>query len=124
MPEKRVVWLVVLRGNEVLLERRPPSGVWGGLWSFPELPGGFVGPAQAKAHCRRVLGCEVSAVRKLAFVVHGFTHFRLLAQPVRCSVRRVRKGVCAPGCMWLALADAARAAVPAPVRALLRAIAQ
>jgi A/G-specific adenine glycosylase len=107
----------------VLLERRPPSGVWGGLWSFPELPGGFVGPAQAKAHCRRVLGCEVSAVCKLASVAHGFTHFRLLAQPVRCSVRRARKGVCAPGCMWLALADAARAAVPAPVRTLLRAIA-
>src|SRR5690554_7293762 len=37
-PEK-TTWMLILEDNEgrILLERRPPSGIWGGLWSLPEL---------------------------------------------------------------------------------------
>ncbi|MDQ1342721.1 MAG: A/G-specific adenine glycosylase, partial [Pseudomonadota bacterium] len=36
----RAAWLVVAMrgGHKVLLERRPPSGIWGGLWGLPEFP--------------------------------------------------------------------------------------
>src|SRR6185437_1759129 len=35
-PRKHVSMLVALRAGEVLLEKRPPTGIWGGLWSLPE----------------------------------------------------------------------------------------
>src|SRR5690606_23727481 len=37
-PEK-TTWMLILEDAEgrILLERRPPSGIWGGLWSLPEL---------------------------------------------------------------------------------------
>lgn len=123
LPLRRAVWLVLTRGGEVLLERRPPSGIWGGLWAFPELPGGRGSVAAAKAHCRNGLGCEVRAVRGLAPVQHGFTHFRLRARPLRCDVRLVASRAEAPGRLWLPIAEAARAAVPVPVRRLLRQLA-
>lgn len=36
-PEKNTTMLVLLEGDNVMLEKRPSTGIWGGLWSFPEL---------------------------------------------------------------------------------------
>ncbi|MGQ0545387.1 MAG: A/G-specific adenine glycosylase [Betaproteobacteria bacterium] len=102
LPTRRARWFVYLHGNEVLLERRPSSGLWGGLWTFPE---------------EKVLACRDA--EKLAPFEHGFTHFRLIAQPL---LHRLARRVESPGRLWLDLADAARAAVPAPVRKLLESL--
>jgi A/G-specific adenine glycosylase len=56
-------------------------------------------------------------------IEHGFTHFRLNIQPIRCEVKRILPRAEAPGRIWLDVADAARAAVPAPVRKLLLGLA-
>jgi len=114
MPQRITTWLVLVSGAKVLLERRAPSGLWGGLWTFPEPEGPDV-----KAHCRRALGCEIAGVRNLAPVEHGFTHFRLHAQPVLCAVRGRTPRAQGAGRKWIRVADAAHAAVPAPVRRVL-----
>jgi A/G-specific adenine glycosylase len=36
VPERAVWLLIYMRHNSVWLVQRPPSGIWGGLWSFPE----------------------------------------------------------------------------------------
>jgi A/G-specific adenine glycosylase len=101
LPLKRATWYVHLHGGKVLLERRPEAGLWGGLWTFPEerLGGG-------------------AAPRRLPVVEHSFTHFRLRAQPWLCEVRAPADA--GAGRLWVDLADAPGAAVPAPVRTLLR----
>jgi A/G-specific adenine glycosylase len=113
-PERRSTWLVLLHGGRVLLERRPAIGLWGGLWVFPELRG-----ARVRHFCRQALGCEISQARRLEAVEHGFSHFRLRAQPLLCTVSGVAPGVAAPGRKWMVLARAAEAAVPTPVRELI-----
>jgi len=110
---RTATWLVLLHQGQVLLERRPPSGIWGGLWSFPEPVGA------AADYCRRELGCTIAPPRKLDAVEHAFTHFKLRAQPLRCVVRKAGRRAEAGGRMWLDLEEAERAAVPAPVRSLL-----
>ena len=99
LPLKRATWHVFLHGSDVLLERRPSRGLWGGLWVFPE---------------KKILPSRKGA--RLPPVEHGFTHFRLLAQPL---LHRLPRRVESPGRLWLDRGDAARAAVPAPVRKLL-----
>ena len=118
-PRKYATWLVLVSGAQVLLERRAPRGLWGGLWTFPELNG-----ADAKAHCRRVLGCEIAGARKLAPLEHGFTHFTLRAQPLLCAVARRSPRAESAGRMWLDTADAPHAAVPVPVRKVLQGLAK
>jgi A/G-specific adenine glycosylase len=114
IPVKQATWVVLLKSGEVLLERRPGSGLWGGLWTFPE-----TGEKDLAAHCRRALGCEVASIRKLEPLEHGFSHFRLRIRPVLCEVGRILPRAEAPGRLWIDIAEAAQAAVPTPVRKLL-----
>jgi A/G-specific adenine glycosylase len=114
-PTRHTTMLVLLHGDDVLLERRPPVGVWGGLWSLPELDAG-IDPTSAAAHR---FGCEVARVVKFARVRHGFTHFTLDITALAATVSRVAPSAAHPGCAWLSLEDALGAAVPAPVRRIL-----
>jgi len=66
------------RNGEVLLQRRPPSGIWGGLWSFPECDV----DQDAKQWCIKELGIEVDAATPLPTIHHGFTHFDLDILPI------------------------------------------
>lgn len=100
LPRKEVTWLVLRHGQEVLLEKRPAPGIWGGLWCFPE--------AQNEAEGIRLEPLE-----------HGFTHFRLRIHPLLCEVRKKPAQAESPGKLWIELSDAMEAAVPAPVRTLL-----
>jgi len=113
-PTRRATWLVLVDGDRVLLERREPSGLWGGLWTFPELRSRDIGN-----HCRREFGCEVAAARRLVRIEHGFTHFKLHATPVLCRVRARVPRAEQPGRRWWSLAKATGQALPAPVRSLL-----
>lgn len=114
LPLKHATWLVMLHKGSVLLERRPGTGIWGGLWAFPELASGL-----PEAFCRKVLGCEVKLSQRLPEIEHGFTHFKLRVLPFRCTVRKILPRAETPGRIWLDVDDAIRAAVPAPVKKLL-----
>jgi A/G-specific adenine glycosylase len=115
-PVRPVAMLVLLRDGKVLLKKRPPAGIWGGLWSFPELPvDGDVG-----AHCAAQLGCEVDSPVALEPLRHSFTHFTLDIRPFRCDVQRVKSRAAQPGMAWFTLKQVANGAVPAPVGKLLR----
>ncbi len=107
--------LVLLEGGRVLLRKRPATGVWGGLWSLPEI--------EAAADARRLAaldyGCEVRDVTALRPLKHAFTHFTLVITPLIAQVRPALPRAAQPGHMWLPLAQALDAALPAPVRKIL-----
>ena len=100
LPQKEVTWLVLRHGRELLLEKRPAPGIWGGLWCFPEI----TGPQEGEP---------------LEALEHGFTHFRLRIQPLLREVGAKPSEAQAPGRKWMEQGAAATAAVPTPVRKLL-----
>ena len=118
-PSRETLMLVLERDDGcVLLEKRPASGIWGGLWSLPELPP----EDSAVAHCRDVLGIKTSAAQLLAPVQHGFTHFDLTIRPLHLRVRGKPRPVTAGRC-WYQPArqhdhEPARG-LPAPIKRLL-----
>ncbi len=113
-PTRQTTWLVLRHGGEILLERRPSNGIWGGLWVFPE----FAGKDLAQ-HCRTEYGCVLSGHRSLPVFTHGFTHFRLEISALLCAVRERGQRAESAGRVWKRVEDAADAAVPTPVRKLL-----
>lgn len=119
LPEKQVTMLMILDAGEVLLERRPNRGIWGGLWSLPELS-----PTQiAVPHVQETLGIEAETLEVLPVLWHTFTHFKLeiTPQPLQLVGRRP---LLPPNMQWLTLSDAISAALPTPVRTLIKALHQ
>jgi A/G-specific adenine glycosylase len=116
LPERSTVMLILQRGREVMLEKRPVPGIWGGLWSFPEIAD--LGDVMSVLQTR--FGAEAIAQGTLAEVRHGFTHYALTITPALLRVTKLELRAQSPGQVWLTPADAINAAVPAPVRRLLR----
>lgn len=117
LPERSLAMLVLCRPGEVLLEKRPPTGVWGGLWSLPECP-----EADDPVRVARRLGCVVGESLALPPFTHVFTHFRLRIRPWLLRVSHA-PAVEESGRLWLALDDLPGAALPTPVRRILDGLA-
>jgi len=115
VPTRATHMLLLVRSGELLLEKRPSSGIWGGLWSLPEL----AHSASAATLCRTKYGCTIAVPQALAPLAHGFTHFRLQIQPLLCRVEKIAPAAREPGQIWLSLEDAHGAAIPVPVRKLI-----
>jgi A/G-specific adenine glycosylase len=115
LPRKRTTMLVLTRAGEVLLERRRPAGVWGGMWCLPE----FAGSERLEAHCLRRFGARIAGTEELPAMAHGFTHYKLDIQPLRLRVRAFDPQAAEPGTVWLPIEDALDAAIPAPVKRIL-----
>jgi len=115
LPEREITMLLLMRQGEIFLEKRPPTGIWGGMWSFPEIAP-EEDPRQA---CLASFGFETDILEPLPAVQHTFTHFRLHVLPQPLTVSAVQFRACQPGGMWLSLDDALGVAIPAPVRQLL-----
>jgi A/G-specific adenine glycosylase len=112
LPERETAMLILVSAGQVLLEKRPAPGIWGGLWSFPE-----VSEDRIEDTARRY-GAQLDGLSRLAPVDHGFTHFKLRIRPVLAQVARPFRAE-EPGQLWLTLDDALGAAIPAPVKRIL-----
>lgn len=118
LAEKDAALLMLIDRGRILLEKRPPSGIWGGMWSLPEmLPG-----EDPVAYCAARFGAEVAPLSPLPELQHGFTHFKLRIHPRPLRVLSMPLRVEGRGHLWLDLEDALGAAIPAPVRKLLKAL--
>ena len=69
--------------GELLLEKRPPVGIWGGLWSLPELAQG----ASADHWCETELGLNVELSESWSVRRHTFSHFHLDMSPQLLRVK-------------------------------------
>jgi A/G-specific adenine glycosylase len=115
LPDKHVQMLLLLDHGELLLEKRPSSGIWGGLWSLPELPVDI----DAMEACRMRYGHTPHARHALPLLRHSFTHFRLHIQPVCLHLEPRTHLVASPGELWLTPSAALKTALPTPIRTLI-----
>jgi A/G-specific adenine glycosylase len=116
LPKRVLRMLVVERAGTILLEKRPAVGIWGGLWSLPEIEP----DADIARHCKVQFAADVIVGEELRPIDHGFTHYRLTIRPQRVTVRAWPSRAESPGLVWLTRDDALAAALPAPIRTLLK----
>ncbi len=118
IPEREVTLLMLVQNGKVLLEQRPPSGIWGGMLSLPELPSGLSAAADASDYTKSTLSCTPGKWSSLPLLTHTFTHFRLHISTCRAEVKS-RPHAAEGTQRWLAFDELADAPLPAPIRQLL-----
>lgn len=115
LPERQVTLLLVTNERgEVLLERRPPSGVWGGLWTLPETE-----EESAALWCGR-RGLALREERAWPPLRHTFSHFHLDISPRHVRVADAGSAVMEPaGAVWYKPDLCDQLGLPAPIKRLL-----
>lgn len=116
----RETWFLRVEDDagRLLLEQRPPQGIWGGLWSLPEADPALLDEELAN-HAERVLGLRCTLLGTEAPFRHTFSHYHLDIRPARLRCLSALEIRDAPGQRWLHADEAVRAGIPAPLRKLL-----
>ena len=138
-PQRRAFFLLAADPEgRILLEKRPDSGIWGGLWCLPQAaPDGgefsfrcndTLPPLEDTPAIRqflqetwsRRLGLDLQLTALAEEQQHVFTHFQLR---FRCAYARVLDGAVADSpttLRWYRLPDALTQGLPTPIRRILR----
>lgn len=120
LPQKRTLMpLLANAEGAILLYRRPSSGLWGGLWSLPELD-----DLDALGELARQHALHLDEPRELAGLTHTFSHFQLAIEPWLVRVEQAGSAVAEGDWLWYNLATPPRLGLAAPVKKLLKRAAQ
>ncbi|WP_271409635.1 A/G-specific adenine glycosylase [Pseudomonas sp. Q1-7] len=116
LPQKRTLMpLLASRDGAILLYRRPSSGLWGGLWSLPELD-----DIDALAPLANQHALSLGERRELPGLTHTFSHFQLAIEPWLVEVQGSAPVVAEGDWLWYNLATPPRLGLAAPVKKLLK----
>jgi A/G-specific adenine glycosylase len=131
VPERSTAMLVVADGDQILLQQRPDSGIWGGLLSLPECLLNAEADndsdddlLQRDAEIARIVapfGVMQSCAPLQAFS-HVFTHFKLQIAPYQVLLQKRVPNVGQHDYVWYPIRQLADAPLPAPVKKLLLAM--
>ena len=117
LPTRECIMLVLIDdAGRILLQRRPGTGVWAGLWSLPELPDATA----AQAWLAKTVDVDTPAGQALPAIAHGFSHYHLAIAPLLWRPARLRVRIADNADLrWLAQDELLSVGLPAPVRKLL-----
>jgi A/G-specific adenine glycosylase len=108
-----------VRDGNVLLQKRPNQGVWGGLWCFPELSG----IDEVAEWCETRVGISPERIAVRPVVQHSFTHFDLDMTPVEAHINEAPGRVSdTDGWLWFRLNQPPEVGLAAPVARLLESL--
>ncbi len=118
LPTKEKIFLILKNDqNEILLEKRPPSGIWGGLWSLPEC----AHDSDLKNICQQRFGLKISNLEKLQIMRHTFSHFHLEITPIIAEIKNNTMMIMEPKqTLWYNFDQIKNIGLAAPVTSLLK----
>ncbi len=115
--------LIVCSGDELYLERRPPSGIWGGLWSFPEISTAEPDEGDVTDWCQNRFATQPASIDRWETMRHSFTHFDLDIRPVIVRIENasstVMEGIVGN---WYPLHEIPPVGLAAPVGKLMKSL--
>ncbi len=117
LPEREAVALLLQNAQgELLLNRRPPVGIWASLWTLPQAD---TDSAMRTWFAREIEG-DYDAAETMPVIIHTFSHYRLHLQPLRLRKVALRDAVRDNDALrWVPRAGLSALGLPAPIRKLL-----
>lgn len=115
LPKRETVFLMLISQNKIFLEKRPSTGIWGGLWCPLEMPIS----KNTTSYCQQTYGLKVKPLGNIPPLDHIFTHFKLKIHPQLLQVISPVDILQVTG-QWITLDDALEIGIPTPVRKLFK----
>ncbi len=111
------IFIIIIenRSQQLLLIRRPPKGIWGGLWSFPE----FSSESEANNEIGSILDSNIQFNKNWKAIEHKFSHFKLIMRPKHYSIEDTTNINGKDDIMWVDKRKLKNIGVPAPVLKIL-----
>jgi len=73
--QRKLYWLALLDDHQrILLQKRPPAGIWGGLWCLPE--------AESLQQLQQDCGFDLSQAQALDMRAHRLSHIAMSIHPL------------------------------------------
>ncbi len=110
-PTKHVWMPIIVEKNQILLEKRPPTGIWGGLWSLPEF--------DSKQSLQ--FAFEGQTLQWHKPFKHTFSHYHLMIQAVEVNSNPNTVAIMDSNArQWHHLTTTENLGLPAPIEKLLK----
>ena len=109
LPEKSTCMLIVYCEGKLLLEQRPETGIWGGLWSLPEVTSNQDDEVLKHSISNAY---EIEECLAMATMQHTFTHFKLLITPLLIRAKKPKQE-------WITVTALNNFGLPTPVKKIL-----
>jgi A/G-specific adenine glycosylase len=120
LPTRQVTLLILQKNSDfVLLEKRSATGIWGGLWSLPEISG-TPSEKDVQKICRERFAYTIKDIQFGEKFRHTFSHFHLEIAPAFLDIKeRKSKIMEAEQQIWYNLQQPSALGLPAPIKKLL-----
>lgn len=119
IPVKEATFLVIKKNDQVLLYKRPPSGIWGSLWSLPEVAG-QPDKKTLRMFCKEQFKLQLKDYQLLKPFRHTFTHYHLDIFPIVIEIATCLKTMAENQQIWYNLRKPAALGLPKPIQLIMR----
>jgi A/G-specific adenine glycosylase len=117
IPTKSATFLLLDYKESILLLKRPAPGIWGGLYSLPQIEATPTSK-QMTAICRDQFGIKPNAFTKLPAFKHTFSHYHLMLNPIHIKLKTKPQAL--PTQIWYNPSNAESIGLPKPIKTLLK----
>jgi A/G-specific adenine glycosylase len=117
LPVKSAHFLILRNeAGNILLEKRPPLGIWGSLWSLPQHEDSF----ELINTLTEMTGYEITDLEHYPHRRHTFSHFHLEMHPVYAKTKSPESKVMEPDrWRWHNHTEGTEIGLAAPIKSLL-----
>lgn len=120
IPTRTATFILLKQGDQVLLEKRPPAGIWGGLWSLPEIVGEPC-LTSIQQFCQKQWQIQVQHIDTLPAFRHTFSHYHLDIHPIIVTLSKpLAKIMEASQQIWYNPQKPTSVGLPKPIQQIMR----
>lgn len=119
IPTRTATFLILQNNQHILLQKRPPHGIWGGLWSLPELTG-TPDDNEIRRTCRSTFQLSADHLQSLSPFRHTFSHYHLDIHPIIITTTPPAKIMESTEQIWYNLNQPKTIGLPKPIQSILK----
>lgn len=118
LPVKKGYMLVLQKmDGTILLEQRPPAGLWGGLWCLPEY---FEDVDDIIGWCKKQYGLVIETLNVDLSFRHTFSHFHYDISPIHATIKKQISHISEhKPLLWYDLQNPVKVGLAKPIQSIL-----